>query len=294
MENIQNPYYCSRLFHITKQFIPLSFFTLLSCFTAIITYAANDNYPVGSRAAAMSNASVMYPDFWSVYHNQAGLGFYDHFSIGFHHENKFVVPEFNLHSMAITIPTRTGTFGLSYTYFGYSEYNESKLGLSIGKSFHEKFAAGIQLDYLNTFIGDETGNSGTLAVEAGILAEPIDNLFIGFHVYNPTGSKQSKIVENNLVPTILRFGAGYRFSEKLFLGIETEKDLEVTPATFKSGIEYRIIQHVFARTGIMINDNVSHSFGVGFVLKGLRADVAFSHQQIIGYTPHFSIQFIFK
>ena len=150
--------------------------------------ASNDNYPAGAGAAAMGSVAVMYPGFWSTWHNQAGLGFYDHFSIGFHHENRFVVPEFNLHSIGATIPTGRGTFGLSYHYFGYPVYHESKFGLAFGKAFHERFAVGLQLDYLNTFINNELGNSGTVAIEAGIMAEPVDHLLLGFHVYNPTGA----------------------------------------------------------------------------------------------------------
>jgi hypothetical protein len=44
--------------------------------------ASNDNYPAGARAAAMGNVSVMIPDFWSNWHNQAGLGFYPHLTQG--------------------------------------------------------------------------------------------------------------------------------------------------------------------------------------------------------------------
>ena len=92
------------------------------------------NYPIGSRPAAMANAYVMESDVWSVYHNQAGLGFYPHFAIGFHHENKFVTKEIALHALAITVPTKPGTFGLSYRYFGYSIDNESKIGLGFGQA----------------------------------------------------------------------------------------------------------------------------------------------------------------
>jgi hypothetical protein len=90
--------------------------------------ASNDNYPAGARAAAMGNVSVMYPDFWSIWHNQAGLGFYSHLTLGIHHENRFVVPEFSLHAIGLTIPTGRGTLGFSYQYFGYPGYHESKLG----------------------------------------------------------------------------------------------------------------------------------------------------------------------
>jgi len=164
------------------------FITLLIIFTCPELKASNDNYPAGARAAAMANMSVMYPDFWSVWHNQAGLGFQNHYSLGFHHENRFIMPESGLSSIGFTIPTSTGTFGISWSHFGYPRYNENKFGIAFGKALHERFAAGLQFDYLNTFIDEGPGYSGTVAIEAGILAEPVDDLLIGFHVFNPTAS----------------------------------------------------------------------------------------------------------
>jgi hypothetical protein len=262
-------------------------------FPVVQAHAANDNYPAGAKAAAMSNVGVMIPDFWSAYHNQAGLGFYPHLTFGFHHENQFVVPEYNLHSMALTIPTGTGTLGINYSYFGFSRYHESKIGLALGKAFHERFAVGLQLDYLSTFIDDDLGTSGTLALEAGIMAEPLDNLLLGFHIYNPTGSRIPKM-RNESIPVILRMGLAYRFGETLLLGVETEKDLEVGGPAYKMGVEYRVIEYIYARGGIRVQEQVNHSFGLGFRLLNFRADVAFSYHQILGYTPYFSLHYMIK
>jgi hypothetical protein len=270
---------------------------LLLVFSLFITdhrvKASHDNYPSGARAAAMGQVGVMYPDFWSVWHNQAGLGFYPHFATGFHHENRFVVPEFSLHSIGVTIPTGRGTLGFSCHYFGYAAYHESKFGLAFGKAFHERFAVGLQLDYLNTFIDNELGNSGTVAIEAGIMAEPVDDLLIGFHVYNPTGTSIPKM-RNEKVPVILRVGMGYRFGERLFLGVETEKDLDITLLRYKLGLEYKLIDYIYARAGFMVQEYVEHSFGIGFEVWGFHASLAFSYQQLVGYTPYFSLHYVFK
>ncbi len=255
--------------------------------------ASNDNYPAGARAAAMGQTGVMYPDFWSIWHNQAGLGFYHRFSAGFHHENRFMLPEFGLNCVGITLPTSSGTFGLSWSYFGYSRYHENKFGLALGKSFHDRFAAGLQIDYLNTFIDDESGSSGTVAVEAGILAEPYEGLLVGFHVFNPTASAHTKRKQEP-VPVIMRVGLGYRFDDRLFLGVETEKDLGIARAFFKLGLEYRLFEYIYVRTGISVQEYVHHSFGLGFRMQNFQADLAFSYQQIAGYTPYLSLQYVFK
>lgn len=253
--------------------------------------ASYDNYPLGARFAAMRNASVMLPDLWSVSHNQAGLGWIQNLSIGFHHENKFIIPEYALQSLAVAVPTRPGTIGLSYSYFGYSKYHESKVGLSFGRTLGKYLSAGIQLDYLNTFIADDYGSQGTLAVEAGIIGKPFDFLYIGAHVFNPTRSKISTYDEEP-VPTIIRVGLGVQLFEMVFLGIETEKELDHKPIN-KVGIEFEPINNLFLRAGISTNPTQS-SFGIGYSLKGFRADIAFTVHQQLGLTPHFTLMYAFN
>ena len=275
-----------------KQFcIPL--YSLLTIGISGPAFASNDNYPAGAPAAAMGGVSVMLPDFWSTWHNQAGLGFFHHFSVGIHHENRFLVPEFALSSIGITLPTSTGTFGLSWSHFGYPRYHENKIGLALGKSFHERFAAGLQIDYLNTYIDDEMGSAGTVAIEAGIMAEPVDKLMIGFHVFNPTASMHRKL-NNQRIPVIMRLGLGYHFDDRLFLGMETEKDLDVGKPFYRAGVEYRVFEYIYVRTGLSVQEYVQHSFGLGFNLQNFHADLAFSFQQILGYTPYLSLRYVFR
>lgn len=248
------------------------------------------NFPVGSRAAALSNAVVMDSDIWSVFHNQAGLGDYHNFSIGFHHENKYVVKEFALHALALTVPVKPGTFGFSYTYFGFPKYNESKIGLAFGKSLGEKFSAGIKMNYHYVYIEAEEQRHA-LTVEGGIQYQPIDAIRIGIHVFNPTRSHLSPVFSDTITTT-LRTGISYTPVEKLHMAVEAEKSLNY-PFRLKSGIEYEIIQGITLRTGI-ITHPVQNSFGIGFEIRKISADVAFSHNAILGLTPHFSIQFRLK
>lgn len=268
------------------------YLTYILLFTTVSLYAVNDNYPSGARASGLSNSGVVLKDLWSNYHNQAGLTGIDKFTLGFHYENKYIVSQYGLHSLAVAIPTQRGTIGASVTFFGYSKYNESKISLAFGKPFGNKFSAGIQLDLLNIYQAEDYGNSTTLAVEAGILAEPIQGLFIGAHVYNPTMSYYQTF-EPEKVPTIFQVGAGYYFTEKLFIIVEAEKDLEQKPV-FQGGVEYHLIKSIYTRFGVSTFEMSSYSFGVGFVYKGINADIAFSQHQILGYTPHISFSYSFR
>ncbi|MBT3207662.1 MAG: hypothetical protein HN704_16315 [Bacteroidetes bacterium] len=270
-----------------KKLILLKLFIILLISTS---FAANDNYPIGARQAAMSNASVCLSDIWSVHHNQAGLTKLKKISLGFHHENKFFNNDFGLQSFALALPTKSGVFAFNLSYFGFTEYNESKIALSYAKSFGEKFSVGIQFDYFNTFINDNFDNQGTMVIEAGIISEPVENLIIGAHIFNPTKSQISKSTEEK-VPTIFKIGVAYKFYEKTTICIETEKDIDFS-SVFKIGIEYLIVKNVLLRTGFRTNP-ANFSFGIGYLFRKFSADIAFSRHEIFGTTPHFSIGYTF-
>lgn len=273
--------------------INVKIFTFLLIFLLIylISYSGNDNYPTGSRSASMGNSSVTLSDVWSTHHNQAGLANLTKPTIGFHHENRFIVKEYGLQSLAFVLPTNSGNFGVSLSYFGYSKYNESKIGLGYAKKLGDKISFGVQLDYFNTHIAEDYGNKGAAVAELGILVEPKENFFIGVHVFNPTMSKIA-IYDNERIPTIFRVGIGYKFSDNLYIATETEKDIDFDPV-FKAGVEYMMIKDFFIRAGISTNP-VQNSFGIGYVHKRLKADIAFSTHQILGITPHFTVIYEFK
>ncbi len=238
------------------------------------------------RAAAMANTSVTLIDIWSIYHNQAGLGYLENMSVGFFHQSGFI-KEQNLQGISFALPTKTGTVGASYSYFGYSQYNEMQAGLAFGKTFSKYFAVGLQLNYLHTHIAGNYGSANSVNFEVGIISQPIDNLLIGAHVYNPSHSKMG----DEEIPTIFNIGISYLFSEKVLFAIGSEKDLN-QDAIFKAGIDYKLIEFVSLQAGISTNP-AKYSFGIGFHYDKINAHVGFVNHQTLGYTPSFTLSYGF-
>ena len=98
--------------------------------------------------------------------------------------------------------------------------------------------------------------------------------------------------DQDTIPTILRTGLSYKPWEKLWLGLETEKTLD-KELRIKAGLEYRVIESLFLRTGIITNP-VQNTFGIGYEIAWASADIAFTHHEILGFTPHFTFQFKFR
>jgi hypothetical protein len=179
------------------------------------------------------------------------------------------------------------------TRFGYRRYNENKIGLALGKKFLQRFSAGLQLNYHHCFIDSESGSAGSITFEAGIMAEPRKGFFIGVHLYNPAamGSNSGKAMD---FPTIIRLGAGRWFGSRFFLGTETECSLYERASVFRAGAEYRLIDYIYIRSGLSVQDYVQHSFGLGIFRNHLKVDLAFSYRQIAGYTPCLSLLYDFR
>jgi len=251
---------------------------------------ATDNFHVGARSAGMANAGVFLRDIWSSHHNQAGLAYLTKPSLGFYFEQRFAQKELSMTSVAGALPLFNGTAGINLAYWGYEKFNTSKFGFSFSKQLGTVFSAGIQLDYFNTYLAEDVGNKGTVLAEAGLLAQPVPNFFIGAHIYNPTRARLADYNDERL-PTILRFGMGYNFADKLLIGLETEKNI-TEKAIFKTGLEYKYLEKLYLRAGISTNPIIS-SFGIGYKLKDLAVDLAFSRHDILGLIPHFSVNYSF-
>jgi len=268
-----------------------NYLTILCIATAFFSKAGNENLPLGARSSGMGNASVSLSDVWSAHHNQAGLGFLRDFSAGAYYENRFLIKELSIKGGVAALPVKGGTFGLCISNFGYSLYHENKYSLSFAKAFGDKLSAGIAMDYLTTKIGEGYGSQGVLAAEFGIQAKPLKGLTIGAHVFNPTRAKLADY-NNERLPTVIRFGGDYNFSDKVKVAVETEKDI-AQKAIFKAGIEYKPVKELYLRAGIGTNPTLT-SFGFGLNLKRIQIDISANYHQTLGFSPQIGLTYIFK
>jgi hypothetical protein len=269
----------------------LLFHTLIYLSVSAIN-AGNDNYPSGAASAGMGNASVTLQNLWSVSQNQAGLAGLEKIAAGVYYDRRFNLDETSVKSFALAIPvSNLGVFGAHINMFGFSLYNEKKLGVSYARKFGESLNTGVQLNYLSTTIAEDYGSNNALTVELGAQVRLLEGLSIGAHIFNPTQASLAEY-DDERIPTILKIGLGYEFSPKLLAAIETEKDID-QEAMFKGGLEYRPVDQIYIRAGISTNP-VMNSFGVGFLLNNLQIDIAATMHQSLGWSPHMSLTYTFN
>ena len=250
------------------------------------SHAQIGNDVIGASSTGMGGYSATLSDVWSTNNNQAGLGFMTDITGGIFYENRFLLKETSYRTGAFVLPVKTGAFGLSVASFGYSAYSETKAGLSYGQRFGDKFSMGVQINYLNTSLNQDYGTRNSLTAAVGIISKLSDELSIGVHVYNPTRSKLAEY-DNEKIPTVMKLGLDYRFSEKVMVAVETEKDMNFD-ALLRAGIEYHITDIFYLRGGISTNPTLS-SFGFGLQMKNFKMDISSSFHQTLGITPGISL-----
>ncbi len=249
--------------------------------------AQNGTPPAGgAKGIAMGNLGVSFNDINAAFANQAGLAFLPKTAFTLFGESRFALSEIKTVSAAAALPTKSGTFGLTVSYFGYESYNEQRLGIAYARKLMDKLAIGIQFDVLNTTIPNY-GRRTLFSFEAGLQYEVLDNLTVGVHAFSPV---RVEIVEDEDLPTVFELGFAYKASDKVTFYGEVEKDIEY-PLVVKIGLEYSIVTSFYLRGGINLNPT-QLSFGLGYEANdNLSIDVGASFHQTLGVSPALSVNY---
>lgn len=253
--------------------------------------AQNISTNIGAAESAMGGVGVASTDIWGAANNQASLGFNKSYGAGFYYENRFMTKELNLNSLALVFPTARGSFATNISYFGYSQYNEKKIGLAYGMALSKRFAIGVQLDYLNTFIGNDYESKSAYTFEIGLMTLLTDKVTLGVHVFNPIRAKLNEYNDER-VPLMMKLGLQWELSDNFVAVAEVNSDIE-NELIFRGGLEYRIKDVLYTRIGLSNNPNI-FSFGVGLQFGNLRLDFSSSMHQVLGYSPQLSLIYQLK
>ncbi|HET9744911.1 MAG TPA: hypothetical protein VFP97_04300 [Chitinophagaceae bacterium] len=237
--------------------------------------------PIAALYTGLGAYSNNHVDVFSFTNNQASLSQMKNVSAGAYGERRFMLDELSLYQLAIAVPTKSGNFGVRAGYFGFSEYNESQIGLAYARKLGTKLDVGVQFNYNGVHAGGY-GNASAVNFEIGTILHLTDKLNGGVHAYNPVGGKFGKNAEEKLA-SIYTIGLGYEASDKFFVSAGIEKE-ENQPVNVNAGMQYRFLPQVMARAGIATNTSNVYA-GVGLFLKTFRIDVVASHHPQLGITP---------
>lgn len=245
--------------------------------------------PVAAGYIGLGAYSLDHVDVFSFTANQASLAQINSAAGGIYAERRFLLAGLNNYNAVLALPTNSGNFGLKAGYFGFSDYNETQIGLAYGRKMGNKVDIGAQFNY-NGISVSGYGNATAVSFEVGTIFHISDKFHIGVHVNNPVGGKFGKTSEEEKLPSVYSFGLGYDASEKFFIGAEIQKE-EDQPVNVNAGLQYKFLPQLLARAG-MSSATSSAYFGIGLFLKSFRLDITTSWHPQLGISP--GAMFIFN
>jgi hypothetical protein len=258
---------------------------------ASLLRAGGDPIPVGARSAGLAHANLTLIDLWCVRGNQAGLAGLERPMAGLFYQQHWLSPDLSMQGLAFALPLGNGTIAASGHSFGFDLYREQQFGLAYAMRFGEGLRAGVQFDYLNVQLGEGYGSRAVMIAQAGVQARLTDALWFGAHLFNP-GQAQLADRYDEKVPTVLRAGFGYSFSDKLLINGAVEKDID-RDESIRAGLEYHPAQALFFRIGVSTGPTQGH-FGLGLRFGRFDADLAVSVRSQLGATPQLSLNYRFE
>ena len=261
--------------------IYLAFLSFICICFSTISFSQAVKRPISARYIGLGAYSTNHVDAFSFISNQAALAQVKAAAGGVYGERRFLLSETNMYTAIVVLPTTQGNFGLQADYFGFTDYNETQLGIAYARSLGSKLDIGIKFNYYGFRI-PAYNNSSAVNFEIGAIAHLSDNLNAGIHVYNPVGGKLSKQDDEKL-GSAYSFGMGYEASESFFVSGEIIKE-EDMPVNVNVGFQYNFLQRFFVRAGIATETTNSYA-GVGISWKSFRLDVSGSYHPQLGFSP---------
>jgi len=259
------------------------------CFLLIFPFGLYGQVNPGPRITALGMTGVALQDAWSLQANQAGLAAIKKPIAAVAYKSEFFNPDLSTQSAVIVYPANGNVFGLSFQSYGFSAYNEQRIGLAYARNFGNTVFVALDFNFNQVKI-QQYGSARTYSFEVGLQYLPTDKLVIGAHVSNPNFSNYNYQL-NAVIPVSIEFGASYRFTDKLQLNTEIAKTLNST-TDVRTGLEYSMINWLEFRGGFSMNPFRQYA-GFGFNYNNFHLDAAATTHSTLGYSPQIAIGYEF-
>ncbi|MEM6629953.1 MAG: hypothetical protein AAF694_09795 [Bacteroidota bacterium] len=273
-----------RLFHVLQ----LSILLQIGLVKGLLAQTDPPSY--GARAGALGHAFTgVSGEFWSLYHNPAGIAEVSSLSAGLFFEQRFLLSELNFGSGGLVIPIfNKQALGLQLHSFGFSAYQENRVSLSYGIAAFENFSIGVRANY-NLFSIEDLGDANAFFVDVGLQARISPELTLGITATNVNRVRIKTQTLQEDLPTRVSAGLAYRPTEKVMFVADLQKDVN-HEVSFRGGVEYAIAPSFYARVGAG-NEPLTWSAGFGILFGPMSLDASLSHTEILGYTPTLSLTY---
>jgi len=243
-------------------------------------------------AKSIANTSVSDSKSWTAFNNPAMIGYVNKAEVGIQYENRFVLTELSTKNLSAALSTNYVNTGLSFSYFGYSQYHEMLFGLGFARNFSDKFAIGVQFNYLNAFFSASNNYKSAFFPQIGIniCISPVFHL--GFNTFNPFQTNISTEYITKRIPSIFSLGSEYFFSNELIWRVQIDKEIS-SNYRFATGFDYSMLDFLTVKLGAYANDYLVPCIGLGIKTGSFSFDLNGELHPLLGLNTIFSAKYHF-
>ncbi len=265
--------------------------SLLACLFPLFLHAGVDPAPAsGARAISLGRAYVgLGSDFWSLYHNPAGIAGIGQMQVGAFFEQRFFLKELTYGGAGFVAPFgEQQAIGVSLSSFGFSAYRENQASVAYGIRLFDKVSFGASFHFANIAITDY-GNGNAFFANVGLRYELSSTLSLGVSAYNVNRARLRTQTGEDYIPTQLTAGIAYYPTDKVLIVVDVQKDID-HPISFRGGIEYALLPALKIRTGVS-TEPLTYNIGLGLEYQRLQLDIAFGVHEQLGLSPFLSLAY---
>jgi hypothetical protein len=281
LTNTLNNFFGTKFFQIV---LLITFFHM-----SLVGFAQISNYDFGARSQGIANANASVADEWAIFNNVGGISGVEKGTVFFGYDRYFDIEGFDKVAVGVIQPIKYGSLGISANRFGDDLYSEQMVSGAFGNKIGF-VRLGLRANYFQMRI-DEFGSSSVMFFDMGGIVELIPTISFGAYVSNFTVARLNN-EDRTKLPVIMKIGLSYTPTEDIMFNIDLYKDVEFDPL-LKAGLEYKIIDKVFLRTG-MNTKPFKVFFGGGILLGRFAIDYAVTSHQFLGMSHQASVSFNYQ
>lgn len=227
---------------------------------------------LGATSIGMGQTGVAVPNTnWSLFSNVALMPT-DENRVSFYGFRYVGIAEITDMAANLTTQTTWGTLGAGVHRYGFNLFNENRFLLAY-KNNLDRFYYGVSVSYTHIFQGGDYGSAGAIGVDLGLAAEITEDLWFGARATNLNQPSYGNTDEE--LSRELATGLSFMLTPEALITAEIVKDV-LFPLSFRSGVQFEIIQSLFIRAGITTQPE---TYSIGFGYQSSRWDVNFALQQ---------------
>lgn len=235
---------------------------------------------LGATSVAMGQTGVAVPNTnWSLFTNVALMPT-DENRVSFYGFRYVGIAEITDIAATLTTQTNLGTIGAGVHRYGFNLFNENRFLIAY-KNNLDRFHYGATVSYTHIFQGGDYGAAGAVGFDVGLAAEITEDLWFGARATNLNQPSYGDTDEE--LARELATGLSYMLTPEALITAEIVKDV-MFPLSFRSGVQFEIIQSLFIRAGITTKPE-TYSFGFGYKSSKWDVNIALQQHNPLGLSP---------